>query len=122
MELHGVESNIAGGEDAGHARLEGEGRTRERPPLCQSGTHQVLTCDDEPLVVATTSGPSHSVRGQAPMKTNSQLDETSSVTPESLSARVSASTWPSPRADTTSLRYRTAMLCQRRPKVFTRRR
>ena len=48
--------------------------------------------------------------GEAPMKTNSQLDETSSVTPESLSARVSASRWPSPRPDTTSLRYRTAML------------
>ena len=44
------------------------------------------------------------------MKTNSQLDGTSSVAPVSRSASVSASRWPSPRPDTTSLRYLTATL------------
>src|SRR2546423_1447877 len=63
-----------------------------------------------PLSSRTTPGPSHSVRGVAPMKTNSQLDDTSSVTPESPSARVSLSRWPSPSPATTWLLYRTSML------------
>ena len=64
----------------------------------------------KPLPSRTTSGPSHSVRGEAPMNTNSQLDGASSAAPESRSASVSFSRWPSPRPATTSLRYRTSML------------
>ena len=45
----------------------------------------------KPLASRTTSSPSQSVRGEAPMKTNSQLTTTSSVSPVSRSVSVTAS-------------------------------
>ena len=52
----------------------------------------------KPLVSRTTSGPSQSVRGEAPMNTNSQLVDTSSVAPLAWSTRVRASRCAAPRA------------------------
>ena len=76
----------------------------------QAGSSRSWPVTTNPLSSRATSGPSHWVRGEAPMNTNSQLDGTSSVTLVSRSASVSASRWPSPRPDTTSLRYPTATL------------
>ena len=76
----------------------------------QAGASRSWPVTTNPLSSRATSGPSHWVRGEAPMKTNSQLDGTSSVAPVSRSASVSASRWPSPWPDTTSLRYLTVTL------------
>jgi hypothetical protein len=62
-----------------------------------------------PFSSRTTAGPSQSVRGEAPMKMNSQLAGTSSVPAESRSMSVSRSRWSPPEAAATSLRYRTSM-------------
>ena len=56
------------------------------------------------------SGPSQSVRGEAPMKTNSQFAATSSSVPAARSASVIASRCSPPRPATTSVCSRTSTL------------
>ena len=83
------------------------GRARgQRPGNERSISGPVST---KPCGSRRTSVPSHSVRGDAPMKMNSQLVATSSVTPVSRWATVMVSRCPSPEPATTSERHHTVM-------------
>jgi len=57
-----------------------------------------------------TAPPSQSVRGSAPMKTNTQFVATSTSSPFDRSESVSDSRWPSPRAAVISVRSITSTL------------
>ena len=63
-----------------------------------------------PLSSRTISSPSHAVRGEAPMKTKSQLVSTSHLSPVSRWVRTMDRKWSSPRASDTSVRSRTSTL------------
>ena len=108
--LHRIEPNIAGRENPKHNRLEREGGRASGHRCSDPGRMRSWPVTTNPRSSRTMWGPSQSVRGDAPIKMNNQLEGTSSVMPVSVSARVSDSRWPAPRTATTSLWYRTVML------------
>ena len=74
-----------------------------RPALRQSAGKRSWPVMTKPFSSRTMWGPSQSVRGEAPIKTNNQLDGTLSLSPRLRSARVSASRWPLHETPTTLL-------------------
>ena len=71
--LHRVEPHVTGGEDPGMLVSSAYGGRGSGQRRRARATQQVGAGDDEPRASRATASPSQSVRGRAPMKTNSQL-------------------------------------------------